>query len=103
MGFQQPANNVRNFNNGNAANQGGNPQWAADAYVNIYLPKRNGNRAKLGSLKLNMNRRNDQQVIEYLQNAPYLEEALASLKDRLVIDFVNVGEEPEESEKLDLA
>lgn len=101
MAFQQPANNVRSFNN-QSTNQGGNTNWQADAYVNIYLPKRNGNRAKLGSLKLNMNRRNDAQVIEYLSQAPDLGEALAALKDRLEIDFVNVGEEPEESEKLDL-
>jgi hypothetical protein len=50
-----------------------------------------------------MNRRNDSQIIEYLQNAPDLATALETLKDRLEIDFVMVGAEPEEEDLLDLA
>jgi len=102
MALNMPANNqnVSNFPNQGANQQRGN--WQADAYVNIYLPKRGGTRAKLGALKLNMNRRNDAQVIEYLQNAPDLATALETLKDRLEIDFVMVGAEPEEEDLLDL-
>ena len=102
MALNMPANNqnVSNFPNQGANQQRGN--WQADAYVNIYLPKRGGTRAKLGALKLSMNRRNDAQVIEYLQNAPDLATALETLKDRLEIDFVAVGAEPEEEDLLDL-
>jgi viroplasmin and RNaseH domain-containing protein len=102
MALNMPANNQ---NVSNLPNQGANQQrgnWQADAYVNIYLPKRGGTRAKLGALKLSMNRRNDAQVIEYLQNAPDLATALETLKDRLEIDFVAVGAEPEEEDMLDL-
>jgi len=102
MALNMPANNqnVSNFPNQGANQQRGN--WQADAYVNIYLPKRGGTRAKLGALKLSMNRRNDAQVIEYLQNAPDLATALESLKGRLEIDFVAIGAEPEEEDMLDL-
>jgi hypothetical protein len=102
MALNMPANNqnVSNFSDQGANQQRGN--WKADAYVNIYLRKRSGARAKLGALKLSMNRRNDSQVIEYLQNAPDLGDALETLKDRLEIDFVAVGAEPEEEDMLDL-
>jgi len=85
MAFQQPANNVRYFNS--AANQGGNQNWRADAFVNIYLPRRDGSRAKLGSISLKASRATDAQVIEHLQNAPDLATALEQLKGRLEIDF----------------
>jgi len=54
MALNMPANNQ---NVSNSPNQGDNQQrgnWQADAYVNIYLPKRGGTRAKLGALKLSM-------------------------------------------------
>lgn len=91
--------NVSNFPQ-QAANQRGN--WQADAYLNVYLPRKNGQRAKLGAFKLNLNRKNDADVIEYLQNAPDLEKALNTLKSRMVLDFNFVAEEPSEDDALDL-
>ena len=94
--------NSRQSANTATANKAPRGNWETDAYLNIYMPKRGGQRAKLGALKLNMNRRNDSQVIEYLQNAPDLATALETLKDRLEIVFVMVGAEPEEEDLLDL-
>jgi viroplasmin and RNaseH domain-containing protein len=99
-----PLNMPNSRQNANTAtNKAPHGNWQTDAYVNIYMPKRGGQRAKLGALKLSMNRRNDSQVIEYLQNAPDLATALETLKNRLEIDFVMVGAEPEEEDLLDLA
>jgi len=84
MAFQQPARN----NAANMPQRGGqNDNWRADAFVNIYLPRRDGSRAKLGSLSLKLSRKTDAQVIEHLANAPDLADALEQLKSRLEIDF----------------
>jgi len=100
MAFQQP-NNVRSFNgpagrNQQAANQGNKP----DAYLNVYLPKRGGTRAKLGAFKMYGDNKNDSQVMEFLQNAPDLEKALEQLKGRLELDFHVVTDEVTEDDEL---
>lgn len=88
MGFQQP-NNVADFNrpagNNNAGGQRQN--WQNDAFVNLYLPRRDGTRAKVGSIGLKLSRKTDAQLIAHLANAPDLEEALNQFKDRLIMDF----------------
>jgi len=81
MAFQQP-NNVRNM-----PARGSQDNWKNDAFINLYLPRRDKSRAKLGSIGLKMDKHTESQVIEFLQNAPDLDEALAQLKDRIVIDF----------------
>ena len=97
MAFQMPArNNVAQMNT-----RAQNDNWKADAFVNIYLPRRDGSRAKLGSLNLKLSRKTDSQVIEHLANAPDLAEALEQLKGRLEIDF-NMADGSDSAE-LDLA
>jgi hypothetical protein len=102
MALNMPANNQKVSN---SPNQGANQQrgnWETDAYLNIYVSKRSGDPAKLGALKLSLNRRNDAQVIKHLQNAPDLEEALKQLAGRITMTFVVPGAEPEEEDLLDL-
>ena len=89
-------------NTNTATNKAPRANWETDAYLNIYVSKRSGDPAKLGALKLSLNRRNDAQVIEHLQNAPDLEEALKQLAGRITMTFVVPGAEPEEEDMLDL-
>lgn len=96
MAFQMPArNNVANMNQ-----RAQNDSWKADAFINLYLPRRDKSRAKLGSISLKLSRHTDAQLIEHLTTAPDLATALEQLKDRIVIDF-NMADGSDSSE-LDL-
>ena len=84
MALNMPTrNNVRSM----PQRGGQNDNWKSDAFINLWLPRRDGSRAKLGSIPLKLSRTNDAQVIEHLANAPDLEAALEQLKERIVIDF----------------
>ena len=95
MAFTSSNSNVRSMNGG-AANNENKP----DAYLNVYLPKRGGQRAKLGAFKLWLNKKTDGQIIEHLRNAPNLEEALEQMKERLELDFYFVTDEVTQEDEL---
>jgi len=84
MAFQTPAsiNNVRSFDRPVNAQ---NDQWKSDAFINLYIPTRQGGRRKLGSIGLKLSKPVEKQLLDYLADAG--EEGLASLKERLIIDF----------------
>jgi len=83
MAFQTPdnANNVRPIGTGVAKNE----NWKSDAFLNIYMPTRQGNRRKVGSIGLKLNRPMDKQLLDYLSDAG--EDGLAALKERIELDF----------------
>jgi hypothetical protein len=83
MAFQNPntENNVRNIDNNPAKNEG----WKSDAFLNLYIPTRQGGRRKIGSVGLKLNKPMDKQLLDYLADAG--DEGLESLKSRLVLDF----------------
>lgn len=62
-----------------------NDGWKAQAFINIYLPRANGEgRHKIGALPLKEARQYDANLIKRLSEDP---EALAKFKDALIIDF----------------
>jgi len=83
MAFQTPdnANNVRPIETGVAKNE----NWKSDAFLNIYMPTRQGNRRKVGSIGLKLNKPMDKQLLDYLSDAG--EDGLAALKERIELDF----------------
>ena len=62
-----------------------NENWKSDAFLNIYMPTRQGGRRKIGSVGLKLNKPMDKQLLDYLSDAG--EEGLAALKERIVLDF----------------
>jgi len=83
MAFQTPdnANNVRPIETGVAKNE----NWKSDAFLNIYMPTRQGGRRKIGSVGLKLNKPQDKQLLDYLADAG--DDGLAALKERIVLDF----------------
>jgi len=66
---------------------GRNDQWKADAFVNIYLPTRDGGRRKLGYIPLKTNKPLDKQLLDHIADADDLDTVLDQIKDRIVLDF----------------
>ena len=62
-----------------------NENWKSDAFLNIYMPTRQGGRRKIGSVGLKLNKPMDKQLLDYLSDAG--EDGLAALKERIVLDF----------------
>ena len=96
--FQNPSN-VRSMPRG-AANGNNNDNNRPAAYLNVYLPKRGGKRAKLGAFKMYADNKTDSQIIEHLQNAPDLEEAIEQIKGRLQLEFNAVTDEVTKDDEL---
>ncbi|WP_289101007.1 hypothetical protein [uncultured Marinobacter sp.] len=84
MGFQTATatNNVRSFDRPVNAQ---NDQWKSDAFINLYVPTRQGGRRKLGSVGLKLSKPMEKQILDFLADSG--EEGLAQLKERLVLDF----------------
>ena len=62
-----------------------NDNWKSDAFLNIYMPTRQGGRRKIGSVGLKLNKPQDKQLLDYLADAG--DDGLAALKERIVLDF----------------
>lgn len=85
MAFQRTnaQTNVSNFPRPEALAQ--NDRWKADAFVNLYLPTRDGNRVKLGAVSLSADKPTQKQLLDFIADGG--EDALNQLKDRLILDF----------------
>lgn len=78
--------NTRNSNNsGN-----GNGDWRADAFLNLFLPRKDGSRMKLGFCALKMSQQDQAQLVNWIKEDP--EGHLEILKQKLVIEFKEVSE-----------
>lgn len=73
-------------------NQAGD-DWKADAFLNCFLPRKNGTRMKLGYFPLKSNNIDQQKLIEWIRENP--EERLVALLDKLVIEFHEVSQQEE--------
>lgn len=47
-----------------------NDNWKADAFLNFYIPTKDGGQKKLGAIPLKMSKANEKQLIEWLQQDP---------------------------------
>lgn len=47
-----------------------NDSWKADAFLNFYIPTKDGGTKKLGAIGLKMSKANEKQLIEWLQQDP---------------------------------
>lgn len=77
----------------NNRNQSGNEDWKADAFLNVFLPRRNGTRMKLGYFALKESNVDQAKLIAWIKEDP--EGRLSSLLDKLVIEFHEVSSQEE--------
>ena len=80
--------NTRNSNSGNNS-----ADWKADAFLNVFLPRRNGTRMKLGFFALKENNVDQSKLIAWIKEDP--ENRLHTLLDKLVIEFHEVNQRDE--------
>lgn len=70
--------------NGNNSNSQGNSEWKASAFVNVYLPRKDGTRMKLGFIALKGDHVEQKRVLDTLRADP---EAIERLKSKIVLEF----------------
>lgn len=85
--FDKKNGNTRNNQSGN------NDDWKADAFINVFLPRRNGTRMKLGYFALKENNVDQAKLIAWIKEDP--EGRLSALLDKLVIEFHEVSQQNE--------
>ena len=85
--FDKKNGNTRNNQSGN------NDDWKADAFLNVFLPRRNGTRMKLGYFPLKENNIDQAKLIAWIKEDP--EGRLSALLDKLVIEFHEVANQNE--------
>lgn len=83
--FNTPGSN----NNAQAAGQT-NEQWKAEAFINLWVRRADGSRAKLGAIPLKGTRNFDKALIERLQQEGAVEALIAALE----VDFQMANKEP---------
>ena len=81
--FDRNQSNTRNSNSGN-------DNWKADAFLNLFLPRKDGSRMKLGFCALKMSQTDQAQLINWIKEDP--EGHLEILKAKLAIEFKEVAE-----------
>ena len=64
--------------------QGQDDSWKAQAFINLYLPTKEGGRRKLGTIALKDSRPNEKALIEYLQKG---DAALKNLANKVEFNF----------------
>lgn len=72
--------------------------WKADGFVNIYLTRKNGERAKLGVITLRDSKENEAQLREWLESDPA---NIGKLAQKLVIDYRSAKAGPDSGFDLD--
>lgn len=65
-----------------------NSDWKADAFLNLFLPRKDGSRMKLGFCALKLSQADQAQLINWIKEDP--EAHLEILKQKLVIEFKEV-------------
>ena len=73
----------------NTRNNNSNTDWKADAFVNIFLPRKDGSRMKLGFIALKGDHQEQAKIIDLLRKDP---EALERLRSKLVLEFKDLEE-----------
>ena len=66
-----------------ASNNASNDSWKATAFVNVYIPRADGSKAKIGALPLKMGKKVDAALIERLKT----EEGLKAFANNVLFDF----------------
>lgn len=64
-----------------------NDDWKAAGFINIYISRKDGSKAKLGAIPLRMVRDNEAQLFEWLKSN---ENNIEKLAKALIIDFRSV-------------
>lgn len=59
--------------------------WKSDAFLNVYIPTKDGSRAKVGAIGLKLSKPIEKQLIEYITTNP--DENLQKLVSKLEFDF----------------
>lgn len=72
---------------GNTSN---NQDWKADAFINLFLPRKDGSRMKLGFCALKTSSQDQKQLIDWIKEDP--EGHLEILKQKLVIEFKELAQ-----------
>lgn len=75
--------------NSNSSNNNGNAEWKASAFVNVYLPRKDGTRMKLGFIALKGDHQEQKHVLDTLRGDP---EAIERLKSKIVLEFKDLEE-----------
>ncbi len=83
----------RQSNNRGGQSNGNNSDWKADAFLNVFIPRRNGTRMKLGFFPLKENNVDQAKLIQWIKEDP--EARIAALISKLVIEFHEVGNQDE--------
>lgn len=76
-------------NQGRNSQSGNNDDWKASAFINVFLPRRNGTRMKLGFFPLKESNVDQAKLIAWIKEDP--ETRLANLLGKLIIEFHEVG------------
>lgn len=79
--------------NNRGGQSGNNDDWKASAFINLFLPRKNGGRMKLGFIALKESNVDQAKLIAWVKEDP--EARLASLLTKLEIEFHEVGSKDE--------
>jgi hypothetical protein len=71
----------------------GQQEWKADAFLNFYLPSKNGGRRKIGSIPLKSGKPNEADLIAFLQEDP---SRVGLVMSKIILEF-NLAEPSEET------
>lgn len=74
-----------------------NENWKAQGFINLYLPRKNGSRAKLGAIPLKASRDNDRRLLEWLNEDP---SRVSVIMDKLIMEYQSA--EQSDDAQLDL-
>ena len=77
MGFQLPNNQPSNVVN--------TPFKKADAFINMYLPRRDGTRMQMETVKLYVDKAEHAKLIEMFNEEP--EKTTQLIREKLIVDF----------------
>lgn len=77
----------------NGRNNSQSDDWKADAFLNVFIPRRNGTRMKLGYFALKESNVDQAKLIAWIKEDP--EARIAALISKLVIEFHEVGSQDE--------
>ena len=78
------------FDKKNGNNQSSNDDWKADAFINCFLPRKDGSRMKVGFFALKESSQDQQQLIQWIKEDP--EGHLEVLKQKLVLEFKELNQ-----------
>lgn len=85
------------FNN-NAAratnNRSNDESWKAEAFLNIYIPRKNGTRMKLVGAPLRLNNPSQKALYDYITENP--EAAIQTILSKMIVEFVPVQQGAED-------